>query len=467
MNSLRRQLILGLLFAFLVLLSSGGSFVYWSVRRSLYNQFDASLRLKALIIVRDTQISKGQVRVYFSDRFLREFDKEMSTDFFQVFNADGKAVARSDSLQNWNLPSSLHGTVADPVLWNLTLPNGEPGRAVGILFQPPRPTKAGATPDPPQDVVVVVATNRRPLAETIVELRNVLLACGGTLILLTGLIVPWVLRRSLRPLNDLAEHANRIEAESLGQRFPVEKLPIELQPIAGRLNDLLFRLEASFERERRFGSDIAHELRTPLAELRSLSEVALKWPQDRSPETDQAVLEISIQMETLVSRLLTLTRAEQGRILIKPEKVALVPLFESIIKPLKSRISERNLTVECAIPHEAYLETDAVLFRSIVANLVENAVEYSPRGEPVHIGFEGDTTRFSLQISNRAPNLQADDLPRMFDRLWRKDVARADTTHTGLGLAMSLSFAKMLGLALEPTLATGDRLVMTLRAPPI
>src|SRR4051794_24502726 len=182
MNSLRRQLIFGLLFAFLVLLGSGGSLVYWSVRNSLYNQFDASLRLKALIIVRDTQISNNKVHVSFSDRFLREFDKEFSVDFFQVFNAEGKAIAGSNSLQNWNLPSSLHGSIAQPVFWNLTLRTGEPGRAIGILFQPRLATKN----DSNQDVVVVVATNRRPLAETILELRNVLLGCGGALILLTA-----------------------------------------------------------------------------------------------------------------------------------------------------------------------------------------------------------------------------------------------------------------------------------------
>ena len=463
MNSLRRQLIFGLLFAFLVLLGSGGSFVYWSVRRSLYGQFDASLRLKALIVVRDTQISNNKVHVSFSERFLREFDKEFSVDFFQVFTADGKSIAGSTSLQNWNLPFSLHGSVTKPVFWNLTLRTGEPGRAIGILFQPRLATKN----DTSQDVVVVVATNRRPLVETIVDLRNGLLGCGGALILLTGFVVPWVLRRSLRPLNDLAEHANRIEAESLGQRFPVEVLPIELKPIAGRLNDLLLRLEASFERERRFGSDLAHELRTPLAELRSLSEVALKWPQDRPADTDEAVLEISLQMETLVGRLLTLTRAEQGRILIKPETVALAPLFEAIVKPLGAGIAKRHLTLELAVPTDASLETDAVLFRSIVANLVENAVEYSPSGEAVRISFTGDSSRFSLQISNRAPNLQAEDLPRMFDRLWRKDIARADTNHSGLGLAMARSFTKMLGFALEPSLAADGRLVMTLRGPVI
>jgi signal transduction histidine kinase len=84
----------------------------------------------------------------------------------------------------------------------------------------------------------------------------------------------------LSPLNQLANQAASITADSLATRFPTEIWPGELTPISSRLNDLLERLEQSFERERRFSADLAHELRTPIAELRSLAELALKWPED-------------------------------------------------------------------------------------------------------------------------------------------------------------------------------------------
>jgi len=121
-----------------------------------------------------------------------------------------------------------------------------------------------------------VGSARDELTEALTALAFALLGCGAGLLALTVLVVPRLLRRELVPLDALAEQASHINADSLAMRFPISPLPGELIPISTRLNDLLARLELSFERERRFSADLAHELRTPIAELRTLAEVALK-----------------------------------------------------------------------------------------------------------------------------------------------------------------------------------------------
>ena len=128
-----------------------------------------------------------------------------------------------------------------------------------------------------------MASVRRELDRTLATLQLVLAGSGLLLLAATALVVPRVLRRELKPLQSLAAEAARIDAASLSARFATEGLPGELAPIAARLNELLARLEDSFERERRFSSDVAHEFRTPVAELRSLAELAIKLPDTRAP----------------------------------------------------------------------------------------------------------------------------------------------------------------------------------------
>jgi len=291
-----------------------------------------------------------------------------------------------------------------------------------------------------------------------------LVGAGAALLALTGVIVPWGLRRGLRPLERMAEAAVTINADTLARRFAVDGIPRELEAIAERLNDLLSRLQLSFERERRFSADIAHELRTPLAELRTMAEVALKWPQERAPGTDQAVLEIAVQMERLVARLLALGRAEQGRAAVQHEEVAVAPFLRGLVALSAGQAKERRIVVELAIPEDAKWLSDPELLRSIAGNLVENAVQYATEGSVVRVIWRAEEEGTGIDVTNTAPGLEADEVERMFERFWRKDAARSTGTHSGLGLALSLSLVRLLGGTLKATLI-GSELVMALRLP--
>jgi signal transduction histidine kinase len=116
--------------------------------------------------------------------------------------------------------------------------------------------------------------------------------------------VPLLLRVELAPLDRLAEQTRQVSATSLGTRFSTEGLPRELLAISSPLNDLMERLQTAFERERQFSDDLAHKFRTPIAELRSLAEVALKWPEARSAEMNQNVVALAQRMDSKINRLL-------------------------------------------------------------------------------------------------------------------------------------------------------------------
>lgn len=447
MRSLRRQLTTSLLGAFGLILGGGGLATYWAMRDSLFDQFDRGLEDKARAVITAAVPREDTLSVYFSDRFLRSFDDAVATEYFQVFDPKGKSVQRSDSLHNDNLPLQF-GPPHNPEVWNMTLPSGKTGRAIGIEF---RVTPRMRDERPPIRAIVVVAAELEPILSTLRDLRLILILTWLGALGLTVLAVWRTLVANLRPVQAVSSEAARIDAHSLDQRLPVETLPLELRPVTAKLNALLDRLQASFERERRFSADLAHELRTPIAELRSLAEVAIKWPEERDPETDAIALAIAEQLESRVTTLLQLARAEQGHVSLKIERIDLVEACESALRPFRHRASERALRLQAMLPEAPlYFETDSVLFHAILGNLLDNAVTYAPADSDVFLRLFGRAPEgFQIEVQNTAPELVGISMERLFDRFWRQDPARTESHHAGLGLSLVRSYTHLLGLTIE------------------
>lgn len=457
MKSLRRQLTRELSGVLAVLFGLALFGLYLVMYHKLTRSFDAALEARALGVSALVEQENGRVEVDFSDKILRGFAAGRARHYFELRDTRAAMIARSPSLQESFLPRPPVGAREKALYWNLTLPNGRPGRAVVFLF---RPKSADSRPGAVTMLAeLVVAVDRKNFDETLGGLLAAVAGCGGLLLAAVFFVVPRVLRRGLVPLAQFGELAARIDAGSLAARFSAEDLPAELRPIAGRLNDLLARLETSFERERRFSADLAHELRTPLAELRSLAECALKWPEARDPEADRDTLAIAVQMETLVTRLLTLARGERGQLLAQCEAVALAPFVAAVWRPFAARAQARGLRVELAVA-VAEAPADPVLLRSLLANLFDNAVDYTPpAGEIIITGNAAG----KLQVANTAPDLTPEDVAKLFDRFWRKEAARTGGEHAGLGLNLARTFATAMGWQLTVARECG-RLVFTLAA---
>lgn len=463
MRSLRQQLTFGLLTTFTVILGVGGSAIFWAMKDQLYEQFDQTLHDKAMLVMTQTVQRGDQLKVNFSDFVLRSFDDEVATEFFQVFNEEGESVERSDSLGITNLPLR-HGTDEEPVYWDLQLPNGQPGRAIGLRFYPRADRRSD--PSEPIHTTVVVATGRSQLIETLRDLRLILFSAIIGTLAVTSVAVWWMLLRNLAPVRQVARAASQIDAESLDRRLPVETLPTELRPMASKLNALLTRLQASFERERHFSSDLAHELRTPVAELRSIAEVAIHWPDERTAETDHTILQIADQLESRVATMLSLARAEQGGLQLQFTTIDLHTTCQELIRPLESKFAERGITLRAeGLETAGTIQSDVVAFHSVVGNLLQNAADYAPSGSTVTLQAGGSSSMFHISVANPAPELKSEDVEQLFNRFWRKDPSRSGHVHAGLGLSLAHTYAELLGFKLEATLGPDHLLVMTLGGP--
>lgn len=454
MTTIRQQLTRHLLLAVGLLIAAGGLAVYLCARGALRAQFDATLRARAQSIIALTEVKKNRVVVDFPDGQTTGFETG-GLGFFELWQTDGSSVERSPSLRDSHLPLR-HGTLEAPEFWDVLLPGGQAGRAIGVKFRPPESDDARA------EAILVVAAPRRELDRTLATLGLILGASGLLLLGGTAWVVPRVLRRGLQPLQRLADEAARIDAATLSARFPTADLPGELAPITARLNELLARLEESFERGRRFSSDVAHEFRTPIAELRSLAELAIKLPDARSAAADQEVLSIALHLESILTRLLALARGERGELAAHRERVDVRHLVEGVCRRFQDKAAGRRLVLNCRLPVNAIAETDAVLLRSILTNLLDNAVEYSPRDHAIDVEVNTAHGQLTLRVVNDVEHLDERDLPRLFERFWRKDAARASNGHTGLGLPLARAFARALGCELTASFAAPARLALTL-----
>jgi len=462
-KSIQQRLVFGVGAAYCLLWAVGGVAVYLVVRSGYVAEFDRVLKANAQALATVTNQRAGQVETDYSEDLMPGFSPGRHADYFQLWLPDGSTRKRSRSLGDGDLPRR-GGAVNSPEIWNLKLPDGRDGRAIGICFVPQldEEESPGSPHELKDEVMLVVARHRGNLDERLQELESALLAVGGSMVVATVLMVIVAVRLGLQPLWDLGERAAVIDAATLQLRFSTDNMPTELLPIAMRLNELLSRLESSFNRERRFSADVAHELRTPIAELRTANEVALKWPEDVTMARNalEESVAIALQMESMVAGLLALARCEAGQLPVRPETVALLPFVREVWQPLASVASSKQAILDVQIPSTACWRSDASLLRSILSNLLSNAGQYCPQQGLIRVAV--DATGTELSISNVTEDLGTKDLPHLFERFWRKDPARSSNMHNGLGLTIARAYAEALGLHLRAEMTQPNRITLIL-----
>lgn len=456
MRALQSRLLASTAIGTVLVLSASGLILYALVRASLIAEFDGALVAKARALSALVEQEGHRFEMEFDQRGMDEFERADRPEFFQLWLTDRIVLARSRSLEGRDL-ERIAGPGDDPVYRWATLPDGRPGRVVGITFIPYQ-DKDEANAEP-RRVTLVVARQTADIDRTLARLRWLLAAvCAVGTVLSLG-VLAGVVRVGLRPLAHLAGEIEELGEQNLSFRFDPAEVPKELVPIVERLNDLLGRLDTAFARERSFSADVAHELRTPLAGLRSTLEVALSRPRDSEGyrEAMADCLTICEQTQRMVDTLLSLARVEAGRVEIRLEHVQLDEVLQECWEPLAEAARRRDLHVAWHVDQRLGLDTDPEKLRLIVQNVLDNAVAHSNAGGSVHIeaGFRDGSMR--LIVTNTGNRLSAEQAQHVFDRFWRGDSAREGTgKHCGLGLSLCKQLATLLGGTISVDAAFGE-----------
>jgi two-component system sensor histidine kinase TctE len=427
-KTLRRQLIAWLAGPLLVLWSVSTIIDYDIAKRFVNLAYDRALLEAAQDIGRQIKVIDERVYVDLPDVAQQILQTRVSGRlYYLVTGPDGAYVTGEPDLPR---PSGESEETPDRISYYDEVYEGRVIRAVALRV----PVLPGSGRGAALIQVAERVTARDEFARQII-LRMVL--PQGLLILFAGLAVWYGVGRGLAPLSSL-----RREIQSRSHRdlsaLSEEKVPQEVQPLIRAMNDLLQRLGEAIQAQQRFIADAAHQLRTPVAGLKTQTELALRQSQSGDArETLRQLHNAIVHTTRLVNQLLSLARAEPGgeRRGRKPEPLDLVTLARDTTTEWVPRALERNIDLGFESPLEAArIEGDPFMLREMLNNLLDNAVRYTQGGGQVTVRVTRERAGFMLSVEDNGPGIPAEERGRVFERFYR--VLGTGVDGAGLGLAI-------------------------------
>jgi len=368
---------------------------------------------------------------------------------FAVFDSAGRIQASSQDLPDEAAPAGLLSSLAiqrvlaDSAGADRQFQKIEAGRGGYRAFVRRFPLKG-------QTYTLVILQSLHAQKEMLEEVQATFAWVIPVAIFLASVGGYFLARKSLAPVVAMSSQAGRISAKNLHERLPIQNAKDELGRLAASFNELLERVDQSFERQRRFMSDASHELRTPAAILRGESEVALSRTERPAEEYREslAVLHAEAQRLTqIVEDLFTLTRADAGQYPLSPHEFYLDELVADCTHAARSLASAKQITLTCEVPEELPIRADEALLRRMILNLLDNAIKYTAAGGRVAVSCGRSGTEYTLSVTDSGAGIPAELQHRVFERFFRADKARTRSENDGGGAGLGLSIARWIAEA--------------------
>ena len=386
---------------------------------------------------------------------------------------DGKLIALRSALQGADNPArfadrqaslqdelnhqpdlALRVSTANGSVWfdsSTTLPSGlptEPGlhslQSAGTAYRVYNAALEPGKPGSPQLTLMLDITHHQHFLQ---RMQHLIWLTVGLSALATALLGAWAARSGLRPLRRMSEVAASVSASSLTKRLPHDQMPAELAELAHTFNAMLGRLDDSFQRLSAFSADIAHELRTPLSNLLTHTQVTLTRP--RPLEDYREALHSNLEelqwMAQLVNDMLYLAKADHGLLIPKREPLELGDEADLLLEFFAPFAEETQISL--TREGNARFTGDRSMLRRALSNLLDNALRFTPANGEVRVRVVDRPKGLSLSIENSGSAIDQVLLPRLFDRFYRADPSRRESSseHAGLGLAITQSIIRAHG----------------------
>jgi heavy metal sensor kinase len=437
-----------------------GTAVFLTMRHELLKRVDEALAGELDEVSDDIQAAKegAKLLTQLERRFARHEGYE-----FQVSRVGGEPSFRSDRLKPRRFPLPAVASSLRHLDFE-SAPLGTENISLQSLGHLRLMSRLVPGPDGP--VIVQTATSLASIDQELTELLTVLLL-AGPLALVCALGGGYILaRQALAPVDRIVHTAKQITATRLDKRIDVANTNDELGRLASTLNGMIARLEQSFEETRRFTADAAHELRTPIAVLRTAAEVSLRQP--REPEQYRAILEDQLEelerLSRLAERLLFLCRGDAGLVPIARQPVDLREVVEDVAEHMGVVAEARSVALLAEGVARCTVQADPEHIRRLLFNVVDNAIKCTPAKGTVRIEVFGGDADARIVVTDSGIGIAPEHLPHVFQRFYRVDPAREpDVGGAGLGLAIARSIAEGHGgsIAIESTVGVGTRVVLT------
>ena len=286
-------------------------------------------------------------------------------------------------------------------------------------------------------VTIVVARSLDDILDLLERYRNTILRAAALGALAAMALSYTLVRRALRPLRRITDEASRITVEGLNVRLDQTRASPELRELGISLNGMLARLERGFQLLSNYTENLAHDLRTPVNNLRGQTEVMLS--RQRSAEDYQALLASNLEeyerLSRMIENILFLARAGNAQIALRRTNLDLGEQLQQVAEYFEGLADESGVSLQ--VRATGSIAADAVLFRRAISNLLSNALRYTPRGGVIELTAARASGGTAVCVGNPGPGIAPEHLDRIFERFYRVDQARSNSADsTGLGLAI-------------------------------
>lgn len=437
-------------------------FLYWALHKNLLKEDDRFLtdqiHVLRILLKQDPENKEAFRQEVEWEAGARRFAKV----YLRVLEESGEIFIETPGMSEALSPTSFPApTVAetDPSQGQFVENNGTPFRLMAAL---------GLVGNSTETKILQVGLDWEYEENVLHRYRNQLLTASLVALLLYVLVGHQIARKGIRPIREISETARRIRSTTLHERIQSGRFSRELLDLASTFNEMFDRLEDSFTRLSRFSADLAHELRTPINNLRGEIEVSLS--KSRAPEDYRAVLESALdecdRLARIIESLLFLARAENPQSKIHPETLDLAREIRTVRDFYEAAAKEAgiSLVVEDSAQGEAFL--DRTLFQRALGNLIENSLKFTAEGGRIRLNSQTHANQASVTIEDTGCGISQEDLAKVFDRFFKSDPSRTSSNKgSGLGLSIVKSIIELHHGSIEVQSSLNQGTTITLHFP--
>ncbi len=466
-TSIQRRLIVAIVISQLVLAIGLIDVAVFVTRAQLRKAFDAALHGRAMSIAALVRYSEDSSHKLTFERDLVPPPLQQGVpDLYEVFANNHALIARSP---NWPAKTAVTPPRGDRWIATYVI-DGVSYRVLRLEHIPVLDRESDA---PASDFLrVTYASPIDPVSRAVSDIFLYIAVGSIALLVISGGFAFWALRRSLRPLEALASSAEKISTSNWELNPPEEaRDTLELAPLTQAMTSMLDGLHRSFTQQQEFLANAAHELKTPVAILKSTLQSLLQRPRtsDEYRTGLEEALDDMARLEKLLHSMLRLARAEQwaaGSLRRDLAPVDVGMTCQLAIERVQAVAQQRGVRIDYTANGPIRLPADPDDLELVWSNLLENAIRFSPEGETVRMSVHSNDEHGYVEVADHGPGIPAAELPRIFERFHRADASRArNTGGYGLGLAISKALVEAYGGTIEPRSRPGEGTCMVVSLP--
>jgi two-component system heavy metal sensor histidine kinase CusS len=454
----------------LVLLLAATGFLYWVLVANLDREDDQFLAHKIQIVRTVLKERADDLAALKQEAEWEGAGTQHGRVYVRILDEDGRTIIESPGMKDELGPDIFPKAIAvDAEPGGSREVHGRNGKSFQVLA-----AEAVSGNDGKLLRLIQVALDRTYEEDLLAGYRRSLWLILAIAVVVTSFAGYRIARHGLRPVVEIAETASRIRSTTLHERIDGWRLPAELSDLAATFNDMLDRLQDSFNRLSRFSADIAHELRTPVNNLRGEAEVALGKPRsaDEYREVLGSCLEECARLTRMIDSLLFLARAESPRAELVTERVQVGQELAAVRDFYEAAAADAGITLTTKVEDGIEADVDRTLFQRALGNLVANSLAHTPPGGQIQLTACRVDGSIRVTVRDTGAGIPREHLPHVFDRFYRADDARSSRSgRVGLGLAIVKSIAALhrgsLEISSEVGRGTSVALLFPAKRPPV